>query len=135
MADTTVEKPAHLRQILEKARPQHEQEVKEAEKSLKEARLAIPTPMLDVIFRDGRICSFSYAYLAEVDFVPGDTMTLKFSTGVMVVAEGRDLRHHRLQIRLHRAEEIRECTESELMLAGEGGSVVERIRVIEADEK
>jgi len=31
--------------------------------------------MLDVAFGDGRIVSFNYAYLKEVDFEPGDTLT------------------------------------------------------------
>jgi len=35
--------------------------VEEARELLKESRPAIPTPMLDVAFRDGRIVSFNYA--------------------------------------------------------------------------
>ena len=56
MDNIAVRRSAHLEEILAKAKPRHEPEVEEA--TLKEARLAIPTPMLDVVFRDGRIRSF-----------------------------------------------------------------------------
>src|ERR1700753_2788730 len=95
------------------AGPRHEPEVEEAEKSLKEARLAISTPMLDLVFRDGKVRSFSYAYLAEGEFEAGDTLTLKFSTGAAVIVDGRGLARYRQSVRLHRADEIRECRESE----------------------
>jgi hypothetical protein len=120
-----------LRDILEKARPKHEPEVEEA--GLKEARLAIPTPMLDIVFRTGLVRSFNYAYLSEVEFKPGDTLTIKFTTGAEIIVEGRGLTRHRQQVRLHRADEIRECSESELALHGDGISQVESIHITEGD--
>jgi hypothetical protein len=117
------------------AGPRHEPEVEEAEASLKEKRQAIPTPMLDLIFRDGKVRSFSYAYLSEVEFEPGDTLTLKFTTGAEVIVEGRGLARHRQHVRLHRADEIRECPEGELVLEEEGISQVERILITEGDKQ
>jgi hypothetical protein len=114
--------------------PRHEPEVEDAERSLKETRLAIPTPMLDVVFRDGRIRSFSYAYLAEVEFEPGDTLTLRFTSGAEIIAEGRGLARHRQQVRLHRADEIRECTQSELTSEQEEVSQVETIHITEGEK-
>jgi hypothetical protein len=49
--------------------------------------------------------------------------------------EGRGLARHRMQVRLHRAEEIRECTESELAIEGEGVSQIERIFITEGDKQ
>jgi len=115
------------------AAPRHEPEVEEAERSLKESRPAMPTPMLDVVFRSGKIRSFSYAYLAEVEFEPGDTLTLKFSNGATVYIEGRGLAKHRVQVRQHRAEAIQESSESELALDAEGVSQVERIHITEGE--
>jgi hypothetical protein len=122
-----------LREILEKSRPRLEPEVEEA--SLKEVRVAIPTPMLDVIFRDGRVRSFNYAYLSEVEFEPGDKLTIKYTTGVEITLEGRGLTRHRQQVRLHRADEIRECSETELALLEDGVSQVERIHITEGDKQ
>jgi hypothetical protein len=93
----------------------------------------MPTPMLDVVFRDGKIRSFSYAYLAEVQFEPGDTLTLKFSSGATVQVEGRGLARHRVQVRLHRAEAIQESSESELAIDAEGISQIERIHITEGE--
>jgi hypothetical protein len=114
-----------------KIAPRHEPEAEEDPRTLKESRIAIPTPMLDVVLRSGRIRSFNYAYLAEVEFEPGDTLTLKFTNGAEVVAEGRGLVRHRQQIRLHRADEIRECSESEMAIQEEVVSQVERILITE----
>jgi hypothetical protein len=84
-----------------------------ASDAVKEARLAIPTPMLDVIFKDGSIASFNYSYLRRVDFKPGDSVFLTFADATVVAIEGRNLRRIRDQIRLHRADEIQEGRESE----------------------
>jgi hypothetical protein len=120
-----------VQKILQK--PRHEPETEEARESLKEARPAIPTPMLDVAFRDGRIRSFNYAYLREVDFEPGDIITLKFSDGITVTIEGRNLARHRQQIRLHRADEIQEGSESEEALVPEDAPHISRITITEGD--
>lgn len=132
MEANTKKRPEFLENLMATVTPRHEPEVEEA--SLKESRLAIPTPMLDVAFRNGKVRSFSYAYLAEVEFVPGDTLTLKFSTGAEITVEGRGLTRHRQQVRLHRADEIRECSDSELALQEEGVSQVERISIVEGDK-
>jgi hypothetical protein len=113
--------------------PRLEPEVEEAERTLKEMRGAVPTPMLDVVFRSGKVRSFSYAYLSEVEFEPGDTLKLKFSSGAEVIIEGRNLTRHRQHVRLHRADEIRECPENELGLEGEAIEQVERIHITEGD--
>jgi hypothetical protein len=113
--------------------PNHEPEAEEAGQSLKAARLALITPMLDVIFRNGKIRSFSYAYLSEVEFDPEDTLTLKFTSGVTIIIEGRGLANHREQIRLHRASEVKQCSENELALDGKDISRVEEIHITEGD--
>ena len=126
-----LKRPAHLREILDKVGPRHEPEVEEA--TLKEARFAVPTPMLDVVFRNGKVRSFNYAYLSEVEFEPGDTLIIKFTTGAEIIVEGRGLTRHRQQVRLHRADEIRECTNNELAINAEGIAQVERIVIMEGD--
>jgi hypothetical protein len=130
----TAKRPEFLEKMMATAGPRHEPEVEEAEKSLKEARLAISTPMLDLVFRSGKVRSFSYAYLSEVEFEPGDTLTLKFSSGAEVIIDGRGLARYRQSVRLHRADEIRECSEMELEMDGEGISQVERILITEGDK-
>jgi hypothetical protein len=131
LSTNTAKRPEFLQNLI--PTPKHEPEVEEAERALKEMRGAVPTPMLDFAFRDGRMRSFSYALLKEVDFVPGDTITLKFIGGEEVIIEGRGLWRHRQSLRLHRADEIRECTEAELMQDGQGVSQVERILITEGD--
>ena len=132
MDSTAIKRPAHLREILDKVGPRHEPEVEEA--THKEARLAIPTPMLDVVFRNGNVRSFNYAYLSEVEFKPGDTLTVKFTTGAEILVEGRGLARLRQSVRLHRADEIRESSESEMALQGDGISQVESIYITEGDQ-
>ena len=133
MANTAMKPSTHLRDILDKTvRPRHEPEVEEAE-SLKESRPHMQAPMFDVVFRSGQIRSFSYAYLSEVEYMPGDTLIIKFTSGAAIIVEGRGLARHRQQVRQHRADEIRECRESELQLQGEGVSQVERITITEGD--
>jgi hypothetical protein len=96
---------------------------------IKETRPAIPTPMLDVIFRDGRVASFSYSYLRQVDFEPGDSVRLRFTDATVVAIEGRNLRRIRNQIRLHRADEIQEGSESEGELRKEDELHIARISI------
>ena len=107
MATNTAKRPEFLEKMMASS-PRHEPEVEEAQNALKEARLAIPTPMLDIVFRNGKVRSFSYAYLAEVEFDPGDTLTLKFTGGATVIAEGRGLARYRQSVRLHRLDELRD---------------------------
>lgn len=125
-------KPRFLEQYLPHA-PKHEPEVEEAERALKEMRGAVPTPMLDVVFRDGSMVSFSYAHLKRVDFVPGDKLKLKYVDGDVVFVEGRNLARLRQSLRLHRADEIRETPETELLQDGQGAAQVEQITISEAD--
>ena len=133
MAANTAKRPEYLQKMMA-ASPRHEPEVEDVQLTLKEARLAIPTPMFDLVLRSGEAVSFSYALLKLVRFKPGDELTLKFADGSKVTVEGRGLAHHRQQLRLHRACEIRECSESELALDEEGISQVEKISIIEVDE-
>ena len=133
MANVAIKPSTHLRDILDKTiKPRHEPETEEAE-TLKASRPHMQAPMLDVVFRNGQIRSFNYAYLSEVEFQPGDTITVKFTSGAAIVIEGRGLANHRQQIRQHRADEIRECAENELQLQGEGVSQVEKIFIVEGD--
>ena len=134
MSTNTAKRPKFLEEMMSTA-PRHEPEVEEAEKSLKETRLAIPTPMLDIVLRNGTIRCFNYAYLAEVEFEPGDRLVIRFSTGAEILVEGRGLARHRQQVRLHRADEIRECPEVELLSEKEGISQVEKISITEAEEE
>ncbi len=132
MGTNTAKRPEFLEKMM--ASPRHEPEVEEAHDQLKEARLAIPTPMLDIVFRNGKVRSFSYAYLAEVEFEPGDTLTLKFTSGPTVIAEGRGLTRYRQSVRLHRLGELRECSDSELVLLSEGVAQIEKILITEGDK-
>ena len=84
--------------------PADETEPREA---MRDARPAIPTPMLDVAFRSGKIVSFSYAYLTSVVFEPEGRLELHFGDEVVVI-EGRNLHDMRQKVRLHRADEIQE---------------------------
>jgi hypothetical protein len=135
LSTNIAKRPEYLEKMMATGGPRHEPEVEEAEKSLKEARMALMTPMLDIVLRSGNVRSFSYAYLSEVEFKPGDTLTLKFTSGAEVIIEGRGLARHRQQVRLHRADEIRECQEAELMQDGQGVSQVERIHITEGDKE
>jgi hypothetical protein len=129
LAETRAKRSPQLEQLLDRARPRHEPEVLEAREAFAECRPAIAAPMLDIVFKSGRIRSFNYAYLRELDFEPGDRLTMRFADGREVVTEGRDLERLRQQVRLHRASEIRECTESEGMLKVAGESHIERISI------
>ena len=133
MATNAAKRPEFLEKMMATVTPRHEPEVEEAQ-SLKESRPAMPSPMLDLVFRDGKIRSFSYAYLAEVEFEPGDKLTLKFSNGAVIIVEGRGLGRHRVQVRLHRTEAIQESPENELEHGLEEISQVDRIYITEGDK-
>jgi hypothetical protein len=133
LSTEALKRPEYLRKMMNTS-PRDEPEVQDA-KSLKEARGAIPTPMLDIIFRNGKVRSFSYAYLAEVEFEPGDTLTLKFTSGAEIIVEGRGLDRIRQSVRLHRADEIEECPEIELVSEKEGILQVEKIYITEGDKQ
>lgn len=130
--NTKTKRPEFLESLMSNP-PRLGPEVEEAERVLKEMRGAVPTPMLDLVFRSGKIRSFSYTYLAEVAYAPGDTITLTFTSGTQVVIEGRNLSRARQQLRLHRADELRECRQSELDAVGEEISQVESITIIEGE--
>jgi len=129
LADSSVKRAAVIENFTKRVGRKDEPEVQEARDAHKEARIAIPTPMLDVIFQDGRIVSFNYSYLRRVDFNPGDTLTLKFSDGVRVIIEGRNLRRLRQQIRLHRADEILEGSELEETVKADDEPHIIRIEI------
>ena len=132
MSTNTAKRPEFLQKMMATP-PRHEPEVEEAERTLKEMRGAVPTPMLDVLFRNGKARSFGYAFLKEVEFDPGDTLTLKFVGGEEVIIEGRGLGRLRQSVRLHRADEIRECADGELGIEGEDITQVECITITEGD--
>jgi hypothetical protein len=132
LSTNAAKRPEFLEKMMATA-PRHEPEVEEAERTLKEMRGAVPTPMVDLGFRGGKVRSFSYAYLSEVEFEPGDTLTLKFTSGVTVIIEGRGLGRLRQSVRLHRADEIRECQDSELGIENEDITQVECITITEGD--
>ena len=101
--------------------------------AMKNSRAAIPTPMLDVVFRSGSIVSFSYAYLTRIDFDPRGKLDLHFGEDVVVI-EGRNLRGMQQKLRLHKADEIHEGLEAEGALKPEGAAHVERILILNERE-
>jgi hypothetical protein len=128
-ADSGVKRAAVIETFTKRVGRKDEPEVQEARDAHKEARIAIPTPMLDIIFRDGRIVSFNYSYLRRVDFEPGDTVKLIFTDGMRVIIEGKNLRRLRQQIRLHRADEILEGSDLEETLRAEDEPHISRIEI------
>jgi hypothetical protein len=134
LADSNAKRAAVIETFTKRVGRKDEPEVQEARDAHKEARIAIPTPMLDVIFQDGRIVSFNYSYLRRVDFNPGDTLTLKFTDGVRVIIEGRNLRRLRQQIRLHRADEILEGSELEEAVKADDEPHIIRIEITTAED-
>jgi hypothetical protein len=129
LADSNVRRLAAVEKFTRRPGPMDDPETQEARDAHKEARLAIPTPMLDIIFENGRIVSFNYSYLRRVDFDPGDTLTLIFTDGMRVIIEGRNLRRLRQQIRLHRADEIVEGSELEETLKADDEPHIIRIEI------
>ena len=100
---------------------------------MKDSRAAIPTPMLDVVFKGGAIVSFSYAYLTRIDFDPGGRLALHFGDDVVVI-EGRNLFDMRQKLRLHQADAIAEGVEAEGALKPESSAHVERIQIVSERE-
>jgi len=133
LSTNVAKRPDYLEKMMASVGPKHEPEVEEAERTLKEIRGSVPTPMLDLAFRDGRVRSFSYAYLSDVDFMPGDMLTLRFTSGALVHVEGRNLARLRQSVRLHRADEIRESSDTEVMQDGQDVAQVDRIQITEGD--
>jgi hypothetical protein len=101
---------------------------------LRDARLAVPTPMLDLVMRDGRVESFGYAYLSRVRFDPRGRLLLYFGDDVAVI-EGRNLEDIRQKVRMHKASEIYEGIEAEEALKPESAAHVERIYLASAKEE
>ena len=101
---------------------------------LRDARPAIPTPMLDLVLRDGRIESFSYAYLTRVKYEPGGKLILHFGDDVAVI-EGRNLETIRQKVRMHKASEIYEGIEAEEALKPENAAHEDRIYLTNAMEE
>ena len=101
--------------------------------AMKDVRPAMPTPLLDVVFKSGSIVSFAYAYLTRVDFDPAGRLDLHFGDDVVVI-EGRNLANIRQKLRLHRASEIQEGVEAEDVLKPEGTAHVERIQIVNEKE-
>lgn len=99
----------------------------------KDIRPAVPTPMLDVVLRDGTIESFAYAYLTRVSFDPGGMVVLHFGEDKVCI-EGRNLGEVRQKVRLHKADEIVEGVETEGTLKPEDAAHIDRIRLEIAEE-
>lgn len=133
LADSGVKRAAVIETFTKRLARKDEPEEMEAREAHKEARIAIPTPMLDIILQDGRIVSFNYSYLRRVEFEPGDTVKLIFTDGTRVTIEGRNLRRLREQIRLHRADEIQEGSELDESLRGEDEPHIFRIEITAED--
>lgn len=133
MSTNVAKRPEYLEKMMASVGPKHEPEVEEAERTLKEIRGSVPTPMLDFAFRSGDLESLAYAYLKRVRFKPGGTLILEFTTGETVVVDGRNLERLRQSVRLHRADEIRESSETELMQDRQEVFQVERIQITEGD--
>jgi hypothetical protein len=109
------------------------EEAIEPRESVKDFRAAIPTPMLDVVFKSGAIVSFSYAYLTRIDFDPSGKLEMYFGDDVLVV-EGRNLRDMRQKVRLHKADEIHEGNEAEGALKPESSAHVDSIQIVSEKE-
>ena len=92
--------------------PRVEPEVEEAERTLKEMRGAGPIAGCCLSrWEDSELqlhLSFGSCLCAW------DAITLMFSNGTQVLIEGRNLARARQQLRPDRADELRECRESEL---------------------
>lgn len=101
--------------------------------AVKDMRAAIASPMLDVVFKTGRIVSFSYAYLTQIEFEPKGRMSMHFGDDVVVI-EGRNLREVRQKVRLHKADEIVEGVEAEGGLKPESDAHIERIEIYSEKE-
>jgi hypothetical protein len=101
--------------------------------AVKDMRAAIASPMLDVVFKTGRIVSFSYAYFTQIEFEPRGRMSMHFGDDVVVI-EGRNLREVRQKVRLHKADEIVEGVEAEGGLKPEADAHIERIEIYSEKE-
>jgi len=133
-ADSGAKRATVIETFTKRVGRKDEPEVQEARDAHKEARIAIPTPMLDVIFKNGRIVSFNYSYLRRVEFDPGDTLKLIFTDGVTVIIEGKNLRRLRQQIRLHRSDEILEGSDLEETLKTDDEAHISRIEITAAED-
>ena len=98
----------------------------EPQEALRDARPALPAPMLDLVMSTGHVESFGYAYLSRVSFDPRGRLLLFFGDDVAVL-EGRNMEDIRQKVRLHRANEINEGVEAEEALKPESAAHVERI--------
>jgi|SRR5579883_1381632 hypothetical protein len=63
-------RPSVIERLARPPEPRHEPEVKETDAYKKARERSGEALMLDVIFSDGRIVSFPYAYLLRVEFLP-----------------------------------------------------------------
>lgn len=129
--DSNTKRSAVLSGILESRQRDSEGDPRDA---FKDVRQAIPTPMLDIVLAGGDIESFSYAYLTQVSFTPGDTITLYFGE-TKVVIDGQNLAEMREKIRLHKADGIQEGTEAESDLKADSAAHVSRIEIEKGEDE
>ena len=95
-------------------------------------------PMLEFLRKDGRSVAYDYSLLRKVSFDPSEGITLHFD-GEKVRIEGRSLGDESTPgiqllrgIQNRRVPWVRELSEAELLVAAEGGTVVERFEFEEA---
>ena len=106
----------------------------EQPETLKDSRPAVPTPMLDLVMRDGSVESFSYAYLTRVSYEPTGRLVLCFGEDEVEIV-GRNLMEIREKVRLHRANEINEGVEAYQGMRAEGAAYVERIQITKGSKE
>lgn len=127
--DTDTKRPSLVAGIL-----QSRQKAEEPREASQDARDAVPTPMLDIRRSGGEILSFSYAYLTQVSFLPGDTLTLYFGDKKVII-DGRNLDDVREKIRLHKKGFVQEGTEAEGILKPESAEHIDRIDIEPEEER
>lgn len=113
--------------------PKVASELEEPREAVKDMRAAIASPMLDIVFKNGCITSFSYAYLTQIEFDPKGRMSMHFGDDVVVV-NGRNLQEVRQKVRLHKADEIVEGFDAEDALKPESASHIDHIQIYSEKE-
>jgi hypothetical protein len=129
--DSNTKRSSVVAGILKSRQEESPEEPREASQA---ARQAIPAPMLDIRLADGCIRSFSYAYLTEMEFTPGDTLKLVFGDTTVII-DGQNLREMRDRIHMHKEDWVQEGTEAEGDLKPDGAAHVSRIDIERGEEE
>lgn len=88
--------------------------------------------MLDIRFSHGHRKAFNYAYLARVEFEPGDTLRLLFGSDIVRI-EGRRLLRLYDTLTQHRARFVQEGSAAEEGLKPDEAPHIDRISVEELE--